>query len=258
MPRFAANLSLMYTEHAFLDRFAAAARDGFKGVEFLFPYEHAPEDLAARLRDLGLVQVLFNTSGGYWANGERGCAALPGHEDRFRVDLEQALRYARVLGNTMLHVMAGVVPAGVERQACRDVYLRNLAYAASEAARDGITILIEPINPRSMPGYFLNRQDDAHAIRREVGASNLKVQLDLFHCQIVEGDLAMTIRRTLPDVAHIQVASVPERHEPDAGEVHYPYLFELIDELGYAGWIGCEYIPRAHTSEGLAWLQRWR
>lgn len=255
MPRFAANLSMMYNEHAFLDRFAAAARDGFKAVEYLFPYDFEVEALRAQLDEHSLVQALFNAPPGDWAAGERGIAALPGREDEFKRSIDTALRYASVLGNTKLHVMAGLVAAGAERARYHATYVANLAYAARAAATQGITVLMEPINTRDMPGYFLNRQDDAHAIRAEVGAPNLKVQFDCYHCQIVEGDLAMKLKRDFAGIGHIQVAGVPERHEPDIGELNYPYLFELIDALGYNGWIGCEYRPKAATSDGLGWLK---
>ncbi|MGN4154070.1 2-oxo-tetronate isomerase [Burkholderia gladioli] len=255
MPRFAANLSMMYTEHPFLERFAAAARDGFRAVEYLFPYDFAADELKARLADAGLVQALFNAPPGDWAAGERGFASLPGREDEFRRAFDTALDYARVLGNDKLHVMAGLLPAGADRARHREVYLRNLAHAADAARAAGILVVIEPINTRDMPGYFLNRQDDAQAICREVGAPNLRVQFDCYHCQIVEGDIAMKLKRDFAGIGHIQVAGVPERHEPDLGELNYPYLFELIDTLGYDGWIGCEYRPKAGTSEGLGWLR---
>ncbi|VBR31944.1 2-oxo-tetronate isomerase [Burkholderia pseudomallei] len=254
MPRFAANLTMMYNEHAFLERFAAAARDGFKAVEYLFPYEFAAAELKARLDAHGLVQALFNAPPGDWAAGERGIASLPGREDEFRRAIDTALDYARVIGNDTLHVMAGLIAPTQDRARHRDVYLRNLAHAAEAARAQNVTIVIEPINPRDMPGFFLNRQDDAQAICREVGAPNLLVQFDCYHCQIVEGDLAMKLKRDIAGIGHIQIAGVPQRHEPDVGEIHYPYLFELIDALGYDGWIGCEYRPKAGTSEGLGWL----
>ncbi|ABN95400.1 hydroxypyruvate isomerase [Burkholderia pseudomallei] len=254
MPRFAANLTMMYNEHAFLERFAAAARDGFKAVEYLFPYEFPAAELKARLDAHGLVQALFNAPPGDWAAGERGIASLPGREDEFRRAIDTALDYARVIGNDTLHVMAGLIAPTQDRARHRDVYLRNLAHAAEAARAQNVTIVIEPINPRDMPGFFLNRQDDAQAICREVGAPNLLVQFDCYHCQIVEGDLAMKLKRDIAGIGHIQIAGVPQRHEPDVGEIHYPYLFELIDALGYDGWIGCEYRPKAGTSEGLGWL----
>ncbi len=254
MPRFAANLTMMYNEHAFLERFAAAARDGFKAVEYLFPYEFPAAELKARLDAHGLVQALFNAPPGDWAAGERGIASLPGREDEFRRAIDTALDYARVIGNDTLHVMAGLIAPTQDRARHRDVYLRNLAHAAEASRAQNVTIVIEPINPRDMPGFFLNRQDDAQAICREVGAPNLLVQFDCYHCQIVEGDLAMKLKRDIAGIGHIQIAGVPQRHEPDVGEIHYPYLFELIDALGYDGWIGCEYRPKAGTSEGLGWL----
>lgn len=255
MPRFAANLSMLYNEHGFLDRFAAAASDGFRAVEYLFPYEFSATDLKSRLEQHGLQQALFNAPPGDWSAGERGIASLPGREDEFRRSVDTALDYARVLGNDKVHVMAGLSASGVEREAQRAVYVRNLEYAARTAQSAGVTIVIEPINTRDMPGYFLNRQEEAHAICRETGAPNLKVLFDCYHCQIVEGDLAMKLRRDIDGIGHIQIAGVPARQEPDTGEVHYPYLFDLIDDLGYQGWIGCEYRPKAGTTAGLGWLR---
>lgn len=257
MPAFAANLTMMYNEYDFLDRFGAAARDGFRGIEFLFPYSFAVKDIKGRLDDHGLTPVLFNCPPGNWAAGERGLAALPGREEEFRRGMEQALEYACALGVKKLHVMAGLITPGQDRARYRATYLRNLAYAAEQAAPHGITVMIEPINTRDMPGFFLNRQDEAHAICRETGASNLKVQLDLYHCQIVEGDLAIKMRHDIAGIGHMQIAGVPERHEPDLGEINYPYLFQLMDELGYGGWVGCEYRPKSGTSEGLGWLKPW-
>lgn len=255
MPRFAANLSMMYQEHGFLDRFAAAASDGFQAVEYLFPFEHPAAEIRRRLDDNGLTQVLFNAPPGNWAAGERGTAALPGRETEFRTGFAQALEYAAVLGNERVHVMAGIVASDADAARCRAVYLENLAYAAASAAKHGLTVLIEPINTRDMPGYFLSRQDDAHAICAQVGAANLRVQFDCYHCQIMEGDLAVKLKRDMAGIGHIQIAGVPERHEPDLGEVNYPYLFDVIDGLGYDGWIGCEYRPRAGTSAGLGWAR---
>ncbi|SDC00419.1 hydroxypyruvate isomerase [Cupriavidus sp. YR651] len=255
MPRFAANLSMMYTEHDFLDRFAAAAADGFQAVEYLFPYDHPAAEIRKRLVDNGLTQALFNAPPGDWAAGDRGMAALPGRETEFRNAVARALEYAAVIGNDRVHVMAGLVPADADRARCRATYLENLAYAAASAAAHGITVLIEPINTRDMPGYFLNRQDDGQTICKQVGAANLKVQFDCYHCQIVEGDLAVKLKRDFHGIGHIQIAGVPDRHEPDLGELNYPYLFDVIDALGYKGWIGCEYRPRAGTSAGLGWLK---
>jgi len=254
MPKFAANLSMMYQEHDFLDRFAAAATDGFKGVEFLFPYDYPPAEIKARLTGSGLTQALFNAPPGDWSKGERGMASLPGREDGFRRSFDQALAYARVLGNTRLHVMAGLIAPGAERAPHHDTYVKNLAWAADQAASLGITCVIEPINTRDIPGFYLNTQAEAHAICAETGKSSVKVQMDFYHCQIVEGDLATRLKQHFAGVGHIQIAGVPERHEPDVGEVNYPYLFALMDQLGYDGWVGCEYRPQGETSAGLGWL----
>ena len=273
MPQFAANLSLMYTELPFLERFGAAARDGFAGVEYLFPYAHEPALLAAQLRTHGLRQVLFNAPPGglargamaqAWDQGARGTAALPGREAEFRAGVLEALHYAEQLDCPRIHLMAGCLPEGADPAACRQTYVDNLRWAAAQAGACGRDVLIEPINPRDMPGYLLQRQDDAHAVLDAVGSPHLKVQMDLYHCQIVEGDLATKLRQYLPTgrVGHIQIAGVPERHEPDLGELNHPYLFALIDALGYEGFVGCEYRPRdarpGGTHAGLAWLRRWR
>jgi 2-dehydrotetronate isomerase len=269
MPRFAANLSMLYPEMDFLDRFEAAARDGFKAVEFLFPYAYGAAELKSRLKDNGLEQALFNAPPGQWDQGERGLACLPGRETEFRAGVQQALAYAEALECPRVHVMAGLVPGTRDREALRSTYVSNLRWAAGQAARQGLDLLIEPINTRDIPGFFLNRQDHAHELLEEIGAANVKVQMDLYHCQVVEGDLAMKIREYLPTgrVGHFQLAGVPERHEPDRGEVNYEYLFEVIDQAaqqcGWNGWIGCEYRPRlgaqpGGTTAGLGWLQRWR
>jgi hydroxypyruvate isomerase len=255
MTRLAANLSMMYTEVPFLERFGAAARDGFKAVEFLFPYAFDRQALAAELDRNGLQQVLFNTVPGDFDSGERGLAAVPGREAEFLAGVDLAIEYARVLKCPRLHAMAGLFRAGADRARWHATYVANLREAARRCAAAGITLLVEPINTRDIPGYFLNTQADGHALVAEVGAPNLKVQMDLYHCQIVEGDLAAKIRRHLPGVGHVQIAGVPQRHEPDLGEVNYPFLFALLDELGYDGWIGCEYRPRAGTSAGLGWAK---
>jgi 2-dehydrotetronate isomerase len=266
MPRFAANLSMLYPEHEFLDRFAAAAGDGFKAVEYLFPYAHDAKVLSARLAEHDLQQVLFNAPPGDWDRGERGIASLPGREDEFRRSIDLALAYAQALSCPRVHVMAGLAAAGVERAKLLAIYQSNLSWAAQQASSAGIHILIEPINTRDIPGFVLNRQDEAHRIVQEIGALNLKVQMDLYHCQIVEGDVAMKIRHYLPTgrVGHLQIAGVPERHEPDVGEMNYAYLFGVIDEVsascGWSGWVGCEYRPRrgavkGGTTDGLGWLR---
>lgn len=257
MPRFAANLSMMYVEHPFLQRFAAAARDGFQAVEFQFPYDFPSAELRAALRDAALEQVMFNAPPGKWDQGERGIASLPGRERDFDAALDRAIDYAESLSCRRLHLMAGILPDETRRAEHRRVYVSNLRRAARRLADHGMTALIEPINPRDIPGFFLNRQADAQAVCAEVGEPNLKVQMDVYHCQIVEGDVSMRLRQGFETIGHVQIAGVPHRHEPDLGELHHPYLFQVLDELGYSGWVGCEYRPRAGTSEGLAWLRGW-
>jgi hydroxypyruvate isomerase len=256
---------MMYTEVDFLDRFAAAAADGFTAVEYLFPYAFDKAEIAKRLKTHGLTQALFNGPPGDWEKGERGMASLPGREAQFRAGvLEQALPYAQALGCKRVHLMAGVLAEGADRATHRAVYVANLAWAAKEAAKVGMQILIEPINMRDVPRYFLNHQADAHEIVREIGAPNLLVQMDLYHCQIVEGDVAMKIRKYLGDpkhrghVGYFQIAGVPDRNEPDRGELFHPYLFDLLDELGWDGFVGCEYRPKAGTSAGLGWFQTYK
>ena len=255
---------MLYPEHDFLDRFEAAARDGFKAVEYLFPYAFPAPEIAARLKAHGLQQVLFNAPPGDWDAGERGLACLPGREAEFQTGFAQALEYAAALDCPRIHVMAGLLPAGTERAALYPTYVSNLRWVAGIAAQQGVNVLIEPINLRDIPGFFLNRQDHAHQVIADVGAPNLKVQMDLYHCQIVEGDLAMKLRQYLPTgcVGHIQIAGVPQRHEPDLGELNYPYLFSVLDELGFEGWVGCEYRPKlgtqpGGTSAGLGWLKSY-
>jgi hydroxypyruvate isomerase len=263
MPQFAAHLSMMYQEHSFLDRFAAAARDGFTAVDYMFPYEYPADTIAGLLKENGLIQVLFNGPPGDFKAGERGLTCLPGRESEYRDGFARALEYAKTLDCPRIHSMAGIAPAGVDRARLRETYIANLAWAADAAAAAGKDVLIEPINLRSVPGFFLNRQEEAHAIVAEISKSNIKVLMDLFHVQIQEGDLAMKLRKYIAEpkqskVGHIHIAGVPDRHEPDTGEVNYEYLFGVIDELGYEGWIGCEYMPAAGTSDGLGWLRSWK
>ena len=257
MAYLAANLSMMFNEVPFLSRFERAAAQGFAGVEFLFPYAFAAEDIAAELARLDLTQALFNLAPGDWNAGERGLAALPGRERDFRASVDQALRYAERLNCTRLHVMAGIVAREAEREAMRQTYLNNLGYAASRFADFGITLLLEPINDRDMPGYLLNHQDEGHAVVAALARPNVKVQMDFYHAQIMDGDLWRRWQRGRDQIGHIQIAGVPERHEPDSGEVHYAWLFEQLDAAGYAGWIGCEYVPRGDTVAGLAWAAPW-
>ena len=277
MPKFAANLSMMYTELPFLDRFEAAALDGFTAVEYLFPYAYEASELAARLKGNNLQQVLFNAPPGgtdaasiakAWdTDGSKGTACVPGREAEFKTGVALALTYAEALHCPRIHLMAGLIPERLGREDAQRVYIDNLRWAAEQAAKEGVDVLMEPINTRDIPRFFLNRQDQAHELIGLVGAPNLKVQMDLYHCQIVEGDVATKIRQYLPtgNVGHFQIAGVPERHEPDIGELNYPYLFNLIDEVSaqcnWQGWVGCEYRPKdggqpGGTTAGLGWLQK--
>lgn len=260
MIRLAANLSMLFNEHAFMDRFAAAAKAGFKGVEYLFPYAYGSEELRDALEKHQLDQVLFNLPPGDWDAGERGLASLPGREGEFRDSVVEGLRYAEALNCPQVHAMAGLLPEGADAETQAEhhaTYIRNLRFAASEAAKVSRDILIEPINTRDMPGFFLSRQAQAMAVLEEVGAENLKLQFDLYHCQIMDGDLIRHLERQLSAIGHIQVAGVPGRHEPDVGEVHYPAIFERLSALGYSGWVGCEYRPQANTRAGLGWGEAW-
>ena len=260
MPRLAANLSYLFTERPFLDRFEAAAACGFRAIEHQFPYGEASESaIRERLRDHDLRVVLFNLPAG--KEGERGLGGLPGREAEFREAFELALRYCRATGCPRLHAMWGVPDAETSLEESRATFVANLRAAAPRAAEAGVTLLVEPLNPRDNPGYPLNRQADAHALVAEVGAANVKVQFDLYHCQIVEGDVAAKLEHWLggpqSNVGHIQIAGPPDRIEPDAGELNYVWLLPLIDALGYEGWVGCEYRPAAGTEAGLGWARPW-
>ncbi|MGF1651289.1 MAG: 2-oxo-tetronate isomerase [Hyphomicrobiaceae bacterium] len=252
MPRFAANLSFLFTELPFLDRFAAAAGAGFKAVEYLFPYEYEPAELKARLEANGLKQALFNLPPGDWSKGERGLAAIPGREAEFEAALRTGLTYADALGNTLVHVMPGLVHHGARHA----TYVANLRKACAMAADHGVRLIIEPINTRDIPGFFLTTTAQARAVIAEVGAANLGLQFDLYHRQIQEGDVALAIREFGDLAAHYQIANPPDRGEPDDGEMNYRYLFDEIDRSGFSGWVGCEYKPRAGTVEGLIWADR--
>jgi hydroxypyruvate isomerase len=257
MPRFAANISTMFTDRPFAERIQAAAVAGFKAVECQFPYDVAADELARRLAEAGVELILLNTPPGDFAAGERGLAGLPGREAEFRSALERALEYAQALDCPQIHVMAGVRPEGAAKEACLEVFEANLRAAAEACARTGRVALIEPINTRDIPGYLLNTPAEGAAIIAELGVPSLKLQFDFYHAQIMTGDLAKSFERHLPVIGHVQIAGVPERHEPDVGEVHYPYLFDLIDRLGYAGWVGCEYFPAGGAEEGLGWAYRY-
>lgn len=258
--KFAANLSFMYGEYAFLQRYAEAAQDGFAGVELLFPYDYPAAQLKQQLDAAGLSQVLFNAPAGDWAAGERGTAILPDRQAEFRAGVQLALEYAVQLACPRVHVLSGIVPAAAEEAALVGTWLDNLGWAAEQAEHAGVRLQVEPINRRDMPGYFLTHQQQAHDLVAQLGAAAIDVQMDLYHCQITEGDVICKLRRYLPGgrVGHIQIAGVPSRHEPDTGELRYEAIFEVMRELGYSAWIGCEYRPAGRTRDGLGWLQRAR
>jgi hydroxypyruvate isomerase len=253
MPQFAANLSMLFTEHAFLDRFGAARAAGFDAVEFLFPYAYDPDQIAERLHRHQLKLVLHNMPCGDWAAGERGLACDPRRIDEFEDSVGIALEFASELGVSQLHCMAGHLPARVAPERARETMIDNLRFAADMARPHGIDVLIEPINTYDMPGYFLNGSAQAAGIIADASRDNLFLQYDIYHMQRMEGELANTIRRHFPLIRHMQLADSPGRHEPGSGEINYPYLFGLLDELGYAGWIGCEYQPANGTLAGLGW-----
>lgn len=257
MLKFAANLSMMFTEHGFLDRFEAASAAGFGAVEFLFPYDYPAAEINSRLQAHGLQQALFNLPPGDWAAGERGLAAMPGRQAEFAAAVDTALDYADVLGNELVHAMSGIPGPEANLQDCHQLAVENLRMAAEKAAARGKTIIIEPLNTRDNPGYFLTAQAQARALIDAVGHDNLGLQFDLYHCQIMEGDLAQHLDDYLDIIRHIQIAGVPGRHEPTNGEINYRFLFELIDRLGYGGWVGCEYRPAGATVDGLAWIKEY-
>ncbi|HEY9539192.1 MAG TPA: 2-oxo-tetronate isomerase [Kiloniellaceae bacterium] len=255
MPKFAANLSMLYGEHDFPDRFAAAARDGFQGVEYLFPYAYEKEVLAEALTVSKLTQVLHNMPPGDWDAGERGIACLPDRVGEFQDGVGKAIDYARALGCTQLHTMAGIRPEGAHPDKLDQTYVENLRFAAEETKKAGVRLLIEAINTIDIPGFYLSTSAQALAIIETVGSDNLSFQYDIYHMQVMEGDLARTIEQNLGKIAHMQLADNPGRHEPGSGEINYPFLFDAIDRMGYKGWIGCEYKPKAGTTGGLGWLR---
>ena len=254
MPRFAANLSMLFTEQPFLDRFAAAARAGFEAVEFLFPYEHPAQEIRSRLDAHGLQLVLHNLPAGDWAAGERGIACHPDRVAEFREGVSRAIDYAQALGVGQLNCLAGKRPEGVSVDQAQRTLVANLRYAADRLGGAGLKLLVEPINRFDIPGFFLTRTDQALALMDEVGADNLFLQYDLYHAQRMEGELAATLTQQLPRIAHVQLADNPGRNEPDTGEIAYPFLFAHLDRIGYAGWVGCEYKPATTTEAGLGWL----
>ena len=257
MPRFAANLSMMFNEVAFLDRFTAARAAGFEGVEFLFPYDCPATDLRSRLSGEGLTQVLFNMPPGDWTNGERGLACVPGRQVEFREAVKKALDYAAALECRQVHCMAGILPAGVSTTTATAVYAANLAWASEQAKPAGVRLVIEPINHRDMPGYFLNTEAQGAAVVEAIGRDRVGLQFDVYHCQTTEGDITKRMEQFLPVIAHMQIADVPARNEPGTGEIGWRFVFRRMDELGYRGWVGCEYRPAGDTVAGLKWRQEF-
>lgn len=254
MPKFAANLTMLFTELPFLERFAAARAAGFEGVEFLFPYEFEKSVLAGKLREQRLVQVLHNLPAGDWSAGERGIAIFPERVSEFRSGVHTAIEYAKELGCSQLNCLAGVAKSCGDRSTYHSTFLENLRFAASELSKHRIRLLIEAINTRDIPGFFLNRTEQAAEIVKEVGSDNLFIQYDIYHMQVMEGDLAPTIKKHFARIAHMQLADNPGRNEPGTGEIHYPFLYGYLDEIGYRGWIGCEYTPKTTTVDGLGWF----
>ena len=252
MPRFAANLTMLFTEVPFLDRFERAGDAGFQAVEFLFPYAHPPQEIRRRLDDNGLTLVLHNLPAGDWDHGERGIACLPDRVDEFRDGVARAIEYAQALGVERLNCLAGKMPATSAERA-RATFVDNLSFAAHALKDAGLELLIEPVNTFDIPGFYLNRTAQAADILKDVGADNCFIQYDLYHAQRMEGELAATLTRYLPQIAHVQIADNPGRHEPGTGEINYAYLFALLDRLGYDGWVGCEYKPSGQTESGLGW-----
>lgn len=255
MPKFAANLSMMFTDRPFLERFKAAAYAGFKAVEYLFPYEFPADELARQLKENGLKQVLFNTAPGDTGAGEWGLNAIPGRETEARANLDSALEYALALECPSVHVMAGVVPEGASRAKYQQTFIDNVRYAADKFAPHGINILIEALSPVVKPNYLFSSQFQSAELIDLIDRPNVFIQLDTFHAQIVDGNLTRLIEQLNGRFAHVQIASLPDRHEPDEGEINYEYIFSVFDRLGYQGWIGCEYNPRGKTEDGLAWLK---
>jgi hydroxypyruvate isomerase len=256
MPRFAANLTMMFTEVPFLDRFAAAAEAGFTAVEFLFPYDHPAEEIGRRLHGNGLTQALFNLPPGDWNAGEKGFAALPARFDDLKKSLETALPYAQATGVKRVHLMAGIA----ERSDAKaiEAFYKSVAWAAEFFAPHNLDVVLEPINSRNVPGYFLNDFGFARDLIRELKMANLKLQFDIYHCQIIHGDVTMRLREMMDIIGHIQIASIPSRNEPDGEELNYPFLFGELDRLGYRGFVGCEYNPRGRTEDGLGWFDQYK
>lgn len=257
MPKLAANLSMMFNEVDFMDRFGAAANAGFRGVEYLFPYDYDKDDLKAELEKQELVQVLHNLPAGDWDGGERGIACLPDRVNEFQEGVGKVIEYADTLGCKQVNCLAGIAPDGTADSVLRETFVSNLKLASSELEKVGVTLLVEAINTRDIPGFYLQTTAQALGIVAEVGSDNLKLQYDIYHMQIMEGDLTSTIEANLDMILHMQLADNPGRNEPGTGEINYPFLFEAIDQMGYDGWIGCEYKPLTTTTDGLGWAQTY-
>ena len=255
MPKFAANLTMLFNEVPFLERFAAAKAAGFEAVEYLFPYAYDKNELAGLLKTHGLKQVLHNLPAGNWDGGERGIACHPDRVEEFRAGVDKAIEYASALGCPQVNCLAGKVPAGVTREQAHATFVANLKFAADKLKAAGLKLLIEPINSYDIPGFFLNYTAQAAAILDEVGSDNLYIQYDLYHAQRMEGELAATAQKHLARIAHVQLADNPGRNEPGTGEMNYPFLFRHLDAIGYTGWIGCEYKPKTNTVDGLGWIK---
>lgn len=258
MPKFSANLTFLYTELAFLDRFAAAAADGFPAVEYVGPYDHPPEVIADLLRRYNLQQALFNLPAGDWAGGERGIGCFPDRVEEFQAGVATAIRYGKALGCTKINCLAGIAPAGVERGMLQATLVENLKYAAPRLADAGIKLLMEPINQRDMPGFFVSTTDHAETIMADVNSPNLFLQYDIYHTQVMQGDLLATYERLRKRIAHIQIADNPGRNEPGTGEINYANILPALDRLGYDGFVGCEYKPMTTTTAGLGWMSPYR
>lgn len=258
MPKFCANLTMLYGELDFMDRFAAAAADGFTGVEFLFPYDYPKEALAERLQGHGLVQALHNLPAGDWAGGERGIACRPDRVEEFQEGVGRAIEYATALGCRQVNCLAGIPAEGTPPEEARATLVANLRHAAPRLAKAGIKLLLEPVNTRDIPGFFVNRSAQGIAILDEAGVENLYLQYDFYHTQVMEGDLVPTFKRLKDRIAHVQIADNPGRNEPGTGEINYGFIFGTLDREGYDGWVGCEYKPAARTSDGLGWFAPYR
>lgn len=258
MPKFCANLTMLFNEVDFLDRFEKAAKAGFKGVEYLFPYAWKKEQLVEKLGAHGLTQVLHNLPAGDWNKGERGIACLPGREKEFQDGVGKAIEYAKALKCSQVNCLVGLTPAGAPAEKVRQTLVANLRFAAAALEKEGIRLLVEALNDKDVPGFYLVRTADVLALIQEAGHPNLRVQYDVYHMQIMEGNLTKTIQVNLDKIAHIQIADNPGRNEPGTGEINFANLFKAVDAAGYKGWIGCEYKPAGKTEEGLGWLKPFR